>query len=65
MKRANFVIENREKATLSQISLANSILNKPVEKDLSERFTEVTLDKLPSLLNPEPIRIKIRETKAF
>lgn len=64
IEAANFVIENREKATLSQISLANSILNKPVEKDLSERFTEVTLDKLPSLLNPEPIRIKIRETKS-
>lgn len=63
IEAAYFVIENREKATLSQISLANAVLNKPVEKDLSERFTEVTLDKLPSLLNPEPIRIKIRETK--
>lgn len=63
IEAANFVIENREKATLSQLSLANAILNKPVEKDLSERFTEVTLDKLPTLLNPEPIRIKIRETK--
>jgi hypothetical protein len=60
---AYFILENRERATLSQISLANAILNKTEEKDLSERFNEVTLDKLPNLINPEPIRIKIRETK--
>lgn len=60
---AHFILGNRERATLSQISLANSILNKTEEKDLSERFNEVTLDKLPNLINPEPIRIKIRETK--
>lgn len=60
---AHFILGNRERATLSQISLANSILNKTEEKDLSERFNEVTLDKLPNLINPEPIIIKIRETK--
>lgn len=54
---AHFILGNREKATLSQISLANTILNKTEEKDLSERFNEVTLDKLPNLINPEPIRI--------
>ena len=60
---AHFILGNRDRATLSQISLANAILNKTVEKDLSERFNEVTLDKLPNLINPEPIRIKIKETK--
>jgi len=63
IEAANFVIENRAKATLSQVSLASVILNKPVERNLSERFTEVTLDQLSTLINPEPIRIKIRETK--
>lgn len=65
IEAANFVLQNREKATLSQISLASGILNKTVEKDLSQRFNEITLDKLPTLINPEPIRIKIRETKSL
>lgn len=60
---ANFILQNKDKATVSQISLACKILNKPHEKDLSVRFNEVTLDRLPILINPEPIRIKIRETK--
>lgn len=63
LEAANFILQNKEKATVSQISLACTILNRPQEKDLSERFNEVTLDRLPTLINPEPIRIKIRETK--
>ena len=63
IEAAQFIIANRDKSTLSQLSIANVILNKTEEKDLSERFNEVTLDNLPNLLNPEPIRIKIRETK--
>lgn len=63
IEAANFILANKEKSTLSQKSLASAILNKTEEKDLSQRFIEVTLDKLPTLLNPEPIRIKIRETK--
>lgn len=63
LEAANFILQNREKATISQISLASKILNKTVEQDLSERFREVTIDSLSTLINPEPIRIKIRETK--
>lgn len=63
IEAANFILQNQEKATLSQISLANGILNKTVEKDLSERFNEITLDNLPTFINPEPIRVKIKETK--
>lgn len=62
---ANFILLNQDKASKSQISLASRILNKPVFIDLSERFKEVTLDKLPSLLNPEPVREKIREAKSL
>ncbi len=60
---AHFILGNREKATFSQISLANAILNKSEEKDLSKKFNEVTLDHLPHLINPEPFRIKIQEAK--
>lgn len=63
IEAANFILQNKGKATVSQISLACKILNKAQEKDLSERFNEVTFDRLPTLINPEPIRIKIRETK--
>lgn len=63
IEAANFVLGNRDKSTFSQISLANVLLNKPIDKDLSQRFNEVVLEKLPALINPEPYRIKIRETK--
>lgn len=63
IEAANFILKNQDEATPSQISLSNAILNKTEEKDLSERFNEVTLDKFPVLINPEPIRIKISETK--
>lgn len=63
IEAAHFVLENIENATLSQKSLASAILNKTEEKDLSKRFNEVTLDKLPTIINPEPFRVKIRETK--
>jgi hypothetical protein len=62
---ANFILKNQDKASKSQISLANQILNKTVFIDLAERFKEVNLDKLPSLINPEPVRIKIKETKSL
>lgn len=60
---ANFILENKHKATTSQISLANHILNNKLPVELSLRFKEVNIDKLPSLINPEPIRERIRETK--
>ena len=63
IEAADFILQNQAEATKSQISLANNILNKPVERDLTEGFKEVTLDTLPSLINPEPIRAKIKETK--
>lgn len=60
---AHFILLNQEKSSISQISLARQILNKPAFIDLSERFKEVNLDKLPSLINPELVKVKIRETK--
>lgn len=63
IEAADFILQNKSKATYSQKSLAWIILKKPQEKDLSERFNEITLDSLPTIINPELIRIKIRETK--
>lgn len=60
---ANFILDNKAKASKSQFSLACKILKKPIEKDFSARFTEINLDKLPLLINPEPIHEKIRVTK--
>ncbi len=62
-KAANFILENKHKATLSQVSLACQILNKPIEKNITERFDEITLDNFSTFNNPEPIRIKVREIK--
>ncbi|MDD3773014.1 MAG: hypothetical protein PHC38_10235 [Weeksellaceae bacterium] len=63
IEAAHFVLENIDNATLSQKSLASAILYKTEEKDVSKRFNEVTLDKLPTIINPDPFRVKIRETK--
>ena len=60
---ANFILQNSKNATISQISLASGILDKTIKHDLSERFKGVTLERLSELINPEPIRIKIRVTK--
>lgn len=63
LEAARFILQNKDKASVSQVSLANNILNQPQEKDLSERFNEVTLDRLQTLINPEPIWTKIHESK--
>jgi hypothetical protein len=63
IEAADFILQCNSNVSVSQISLACKILNKPLEKDISERFSEVSLDRLFSLTNPEPIRNKIHETK--
>lgn len=65
LEAANFILANQNKSTISQISLARQLLNKPTFIDLAARFKEVTLDKLPSLIDPAPVRSKIKETKAL
>jgi len=60
---ATFILNNPTQATKSQISLANNLLNRPAAQDLTAMFKEVTLDRLPSMINPEPIRVRIKETK--
>lgn len=60
---AKFILENQTQASNSQTSLANALLNRTEVQDLSARFREVTLDSLPLMISPEPIRIKIKETK--
>ena len=60
---ANFILNNRNKATKSQISLANKILNKPEIIDLSTSFKTVTFDELNNLINPAQIHQKIKETR--
>lgn len=60
---AKFILANQEKATISQISLAEYLLQKKEDIDLAENFKEINLVTLPSLIRAEPIREKIRETK--
>lgn len=60
---ADFILINNSEASKSQISLACKILDKPIENDLSAKFTEINLDTLPSLISPELVREKIRVTK--
>ena len=63
IEAANFVLQNSGKASKSQISLANKILNKPEIIDLSVAFKTVTFDNLSGLINPAPIHQKIKETR--
>ncbi len=63
IEAANFVLSNKAKASISQISLANQILSKEIICDLSTIYNQVSLDTLPSLIDPIPVRNKIKETK--
>jgi tetratricopeptide (TPR) repeat protein len=63
IEAANFVLSNKQKASNSQISLAEQILNKKTDCDLTTIFNKVSLDTLPSLIDLIPIRNKIKETK--
>lgn len=63
IEASNLILSNKKTASNSQISLAYQILNKTPERDLSNIFKEVSYDSLSSLINPDPIRNKIKETK--
>jgi len=63
IEAASFIVEDLKNASPAQIDLANKILNKSDGKDLLEQFNEVTLDNLHTLISPEPVRAKIKETK--
>lgn len=63
LEAANYILQNKGNATVSQISLACNILNKPQEEDLSESFNDITLDRFPTLIDPGTIKLKIRKTK--
>jgi hypothetical protein len=65
LEAANFILMNSNEASLSQISLASSIVNKTFERDLSNSYNDVTFNCLDSLLDTEPIRNKIRNVKAL
>lgn len=56
---AEFILSNKENASKSQISLASQIIGKKEEKDLNLKFFDVSLDSIPSFVNPELIRKKI------
>ncbi len=60
---ANFILENKEKSTISQISLANAILEKPEDFDLGAKFIDITLDSLPSIIDTKIIVDKIKTAK--
>jgi tetratricopeptide (TPR) repeat protein len=62
---AEFILNNKDKATMSQIDLAKLILKKAPARDLNSLFTEVNLDSLPKLVNPILIRERVKETRSL
>ena len=62
-KAALFIIKNINKSTKSQISLAHKILGKKTDSDISSKFNDIGISKLPTLINKQPFYDKIRETK--
>jgi tetratricopeptide (TPR) repeat protein len=60
---AKFILKNSEKATKSQISLSQKILNNSPEKDISLKFKEVGISNYSAIINPFPLYEKIRATK--
>ncbi len=63
IEAAKYILQNSKVASVSQISLANKILNNSEIIDLSAPFNSVTLQGLHSFTNTQPIWQKIRETK--
>lgn len=63
IKAAQFILKNNDKTTSSQISLAQSFLNKEENIDVSARFENVGTSNLSVVINPIPFYEKINETK--
>jgi tetratricopeptide (TPR) repeat protein len=61
---ANFILSNIDHSSKSQILLAERILDNGSEEDWSAKFNQIKLDQLPSLMNQELIREKIKEIKS-
>ncbi|ARV15168.1 tetratricopeptide repeat protein [Polaribacter sp. SA4-12] len=60
---AKFILNNKNKSTFSQVSLAERILSKKSDIDLSTLINQVTLDNLPTFIKINSIQLKIKETK--
>ncbi|MEX2411342.1 MAG: hypothetical protein WD607_08240 [Candidatus Paceibacterota bacterium] len=60
---AKFVLNNSENSTISQLSLANHILNCTPETDVTSQFKEIGISSLSTIIDPKPLYDKIRGTK--
>lgn len=65
LQAAQFILSNEDKATRSQISLAQQIITKQPEADITSRFNDIGIASLSVLFNPQPFYDKIKETKAL
>ena len=59
-KAANFILDNFENATPSQIKLADSILEKKEVVNFTDDFLNINSDSLLELANPEVIKQRIK-----
>jgi len=59
-KAANFILDNFENATPSQIKLADSILEKKEVVNFTDDFLKINSDSLLELANPEVIKQRIK-----
>lgn len=60
---AVFILENKDKATFSQIDLAESIINKDMQIDIMSEFELININNINGLIDKEPIIKKIRGIK--
>lgn len=63
VEAARFVLNNRDKASRSQVLLAESILNNDPINNLLNSFNEVKLESLSESVNIDSIKMKIKESK--
>ncbi len=60
---ARFISVNEDKATISQVSLANQVLNKQSESNFSSPKGTIVLNSINEFTNLKPLHEKIRDTK--
>lgn len=60
---AEYILSNKENATISQISLANRIINPEYIRDTRLEYDDSTIETILSLINPSPVYEKINKLK--
>jgi tetratricopeptide (TPR) repeat protein len=60
---AQFILDNPDKATASQVSLASSFQNRQLEAKTPSKIDRITVTDLEDLINPSPLHKKIQILK--